>query len=57
MIFRGKLNDFDEVGFYATLLDLHRRKILDIQSEGEGIEFILRDEPRAADDSYEEKVV
>jgi len=57
MIFRGKLNDFDEVGFYATLLDLHRRKILDIQSEGEGIEIILRDEPRAADDSYEEKVV
>ncbi len=57
MIFRGTPNDFDEAGFYATLLDLHRRKILDIQSEGEGIEIILRDEPRAADDSYEEKLV
>ena len=57
MIFRGTPNDFDEAGFYATLLDLHRRKILDIQSEGEGIEIIMRDEPRAADDSYEEKLV
>ncbi len=32
MVFKGDAFDFDSDGFYATLLDLHRRGIIEIQS-------------------------
>ena len=34
--------DFDEDGYYATLLDLHRRKNISITEKGEGKGVIVR---------------
>jgi uncharacterized membrane protein len=38
-IFKGTPFDFDEDGFYATILDMQRRKILDMQSDASGIKI------------------
>ncbi|MDD1654724.1 MAG: DUF2207 domain-containing protein, partial [Methanomicrobiales archaeon] len=35
LVFRGDALDFDANGLYATILDLHRRKILQIRETGE----------------------
>ncbi|VVB56421.1 Uncharacterised protein [uncultured archaeon] len=35
LVFRKDPFDYDENGFYATLLDLHKRKIIKIETEGE----------------------
>jgi len=40
-IFSGDSFDLDENGFYATLLDLHRRKIIEIDSEVQETERLL----------------
>ncbi len=55
-IFKGTPFDFDEDGFYATILDLQRRKLLDMQSDASGIKITLLG-GNAAEDSYEEKVL
>ena len=36
LLFKGDALDFDEDGYYATLLDLHRRKLISITKKGEG---------------------
>ena len=36
LLFKGDAMDFDEDGYYATLLDLHRRKNISITEKGEG---------------------
>jgi len=43
LLFKGDALDFDENGYYATLLDLHRRKIISItdKKESKGIEIRL----------------
>jgi uncharacterized membrane protein len=44
MVFRGDAFDFDEDGFYATLLDLHERGAIDIDSKA-GLKIkLLKDE-------------
>ena len=45
--------DFDEDGYYATLLDLHRRKILSIQEKGEGKGIEIRVLSGATTDPYQ----
>ena len=36
LLFKGDALDFDEDGYYATLLELHRRKIISITEKGDG---------------------
>jgi len=60
LVFKGDPFNFDENGFYATLLDLHRQGILKIEMEG-GVGGRLRIEllkgHEAVEDDYERSVV
>ncbi|HII97791.1 MAG TPA: DUF2207 domain-containing protein, partial [Methanoregula sp.] len=42
LLFKGDAMDFDEDGYYATLLDLHRRKNIIIKEKGEGKGLLIR---------------
>jgi len=56
MLFKGDACDFDPDGFYATLLDLHNRDIIRIDTSS-GTRIMLLD-PSAPDlDQYERKVI
>jgi len=57
LLFKGDALDFDEDGYYATLLDLHRRKIISITDKGEprGIEIRLLS--GVTTDPYEQRVL
>ncbi|MCZ7380299.1 MAG: DUF2207 domain-containing protein [Candidatus Methanoperedens sp.] len=62
LVFRKDPFDFDENGFYATLLDMHRRGILKIENgmdkkAEDGLKIRLLKKPEAADDEYEKKVL
>jgi len=55
LVFKGDAMDFDMHGFYATLLDLHRRGIIEIENEGKELKIkILKDKEM---DWYEKKVI
>lgn len=55
-VFKGDSFDFDRDGFYATLLDLYERKIIDIDSAtGTRLRILKADE--AGDDEYEKAVL
>ena len=51
LLFKGDALDFDEDGYYATLLDLHRRKNIAITEKGDGkgveIRVLSSAEPRS----------
>jgi uncharacterized membrane protein len=57
LLFKGDAIDFDKDGYYATLLDMHRRKIVRI-TESEGVDSIkieiLHD---TSEDPYEQKII
>ncbi|MEI6293099.1 MAG: DUF2207 domain-containing protein, partial [Methanomicrobiales archaeon] len=57
LLFKGDAMSFDEDGYYATLIDLHRRRIVRItEKEGEkGVTIALLEKP--ADDVYEQRVL
>ena len=57
LLFKDTALEFDEDGFYATLLDLHRRKIITMTEKegGKGIEIRLLSSTTA--DPYEQRVV
>ncbi len=57
LLFKGDAGDFDEDGYYATLLDLHRRKIISIQEKGEGKGIEIRVLSGATTDPYELRVL
>ena len=59
LLFKGDAQDFDECGYYATLLDLHRRKIITISSKGEGKakSFEIQILKTTSDDPYEQRVL
>ena len=57
LIFRGDAVDFDENGFYATLLDLHRRKVIEIKNSGEGGSYTITVLEKTSDDGYEQRVL
>jgi len=66
LVFKGDPFAFDEHGFYATLLDLQRRGILKIATEGtEGrivksggrLRIVLLQDPHAGIDEYEQRVL
>ncbi len=57
LLFKGDAIDFDQDGYYATLLDMHRRKIVRITEKegGDGIKIeTLHD---TSDDPYEQKII
>jgi uncharacterized membrane protein len=56
LVFKGDAFDFDQDGFYATLLDLSRQGILDLESEP-SLRINLLKDTVAAEDSYESKVL
>lgn len=57
LLFKDDATDFDEDGYYATLLDLHRRKVIDIREKGEGKGVEIRVLSRQVSDSYEQRVI
>ncbi|HID96572.1 MAG TPA: DUF2207 domain-containing protein, partial [Thermodesulfobacteriaceae bacterium] len=57
LVFRKSPFDFDENGFYATLLDLHRRQIIKIETVKNGVKLKLLRKPDASDDDYEQNVM
>ena len=57
LLFKGDALDFDEDGYYATLLDLHRRKNLAITGKGDGNGVEIRVLSSANLDPYEQRVL
>jgi len=60
LVFKGDPFNFDENGFYATLLDLQRQGMLKIETEvGEGgrLKIQLLKGPDAVEDDYEQRVL
>lgn len=57
LLFAGDALDFDENGYYATLLDLHRRKLIRIteKPEGKGVEIQVLS--NTSPDPYEQRVL
>ena len=56
LVFKGDAFDFDKDGFYATLLDLHRRNIVEIDSvTGTRVKLLLPEE--IGEDDYEQSVL
>jgi len=55
LVFKSDALDFDENGFYATLLDLHRRGKLQITPKNKGL--IIRILDSNVDDAYERRVL
>lgn len=59
LLFKKEVLAFDESGFYATLLDLHRRKIIVITSDpiGKAGAFSIRILKTSSEDQYEQRVL
>ena len=59
LLFKGNALVFDESGYYATLLDLHRRKSITISTKQEGKtkDFEIRILKTTSDDPYEQRVL
>ena len=55
LVFRKDVFDFDEDGFYATLLDMHMRKKIRLEPREGGMKIRVLD--AQAEDKYEEKVI
>ncbi|HIH87897.1 TPA: DUF2207 domain-containing protein, partial [Candidatus Bathyarchaeota archaeon] len=55
LVFRKDVFDFDEDGFYATLLDLHMRKKIKLEPRESGMKIRVLDS--AVDEGYEKKVM
>ena len=57
LLFTNDAVDFDENGYYATLLDLHRRKVIAIREKGEGKGVEIRVLSPQGTDTYEQRVI
>jgi len=55
LVFKGDAFDFDENGFYATLLDLHRRGKIRISAKNGGLAIQVLNQ--AGNDAYENRVL
>jgi len=55
LVFRKDIFDFDEDGFYATLLDLHMRKMIKLEPREHGMKIQILD--AGVEDPYEKKVM
>jgi uncharacterized membrane protein len=57
LLFKGDAKVFDQDGYYATLLDLHRKKLITITEEAGGSNIRIRLNAAASDDPYEQRVL
>ncbi|HUU74829.1 MAG TPA: DUF2207 domain-containing protein [Methanoregulaceae archaeon] len=57
LIFKGDATNFDADGYYATLLDMHRKKILTIHEKAGGEAVVIRVNQDHSEDGYEERVL
>jgi uncharacterized membrane protein len=57
LLFKGDAIDFDQDGYYATLLDLHRRNLITIREKPDGKGVTVTRNQGDTDDSYEQKVL
>ena len=57
LVFKGDALDFDEDGFYATILDLHRRGKIKLESRDENLLIRILDENPEDLDIYERRVL
>ena len=57
LLFKGDALDFDKDGYYATLLDLHRRKLISITPSTGGNSPEIRILSTETTDSYEQRVL
>ena len=57
LLFKDDALDFDEDGYYATLLELHRRKIIHITEKGTGKGIEIQILSTATSDPYELRVL
>jgi uncharacterized membrane protein len=55
LIFKNDALDFDENGFYATLLDLHERKKINIMTKNKGLVIQILNQENL--DNYEKRVM
>lgn len=55
LIFKSDAIDFDENGFYATLLDLHKRKKINIKTKNKGLTIQILNQEKL--DNYEQRVI
>ncbi|MDD1705566.1 MAG: DUF2207 domain-containing protein, partial [Methanoregulaceae archaeon] len=57
LLFKGDAMVFDEDGYYATLLDLHRKKVITITEEQGGGNVRIRVNNNESPDPYEQRVL
>ncbi len=57
LLFKADALSFDKEGYYATLLDLHRRKVITIKEKGEGKGIEIRVLSEQVSDPYEQRVL
>lgn len=57
LLFKGDAIEFDQDGYYATLLDLHRRKVITIQEKPEGKGITITVNRSQSDEPYEQRVL
>jgi hypothetical protein len=57
LLFHGEALDFNDHGLSATLLDLHRRRVLEITKNPENQELSIRILQHDVDDPYERRVM
>ena len=57
LLFKGDAVNFDQDGYYATLLDMHRKKIVKITEKPGGESVTIQVVREHSDDPYEERVL
>jgi uncharacterized membrane protein len=57
LLFKGDAIEFDQDGYYATLLDLHRRKLITIQEKPEGKGITITLNRMESEEPYEQRVL
>ncbi len=57
LLFKADALSFDKEGYYATLLDLYRRKVITIKEKGEGKGIEIRVLSEQVSDPYEQRVL
>ncbi|MDI9633324.1 MAG: DUF2207 domain-containing protein [Methanolinea sp.] len=57
LLFKGDPMTFDQDGFYATLLDLHRRGFITVKEKPGGKDIEISVHSKAGADEYEQKVL
>lgn len=57
LLFKGDAIDFDQDGYYATLLDLHRRGIITIREKSGSEDIAITMNQRQSGEPYEQRVL